>query len=218
MTVHARSPHVDLLFQWGSSLNLLAANNSNTVLILCEHLMSAHYSQQMAAVQLTPTQLSVAQFSTGAHLPLLSDTHIKGVCASKVNVLKHATRRKERGLTHVFYPTNRIQWQSGVASKSLCTSCPELLLPLKVKHSSWCPMDQKSFPEPGFHWQIFRLWKLPLLRNRLLFLRFPSCSCAWWEPLHRGTKQGADTHTTGLFFLWRACIVQPEYTQWCFWL
>uniref|UniRef100_H3D5J6 Intraflagellar transport 140 n=1 Tax=Tetraodon nigroviridis TaxID=99883 RepID=H3D5J6_TETNG len=72
--------------QWGSSLNLLAANNSNTVLILCEHLMSAHYSQQMAAVQLTPTQLSVAQFSTGAHLPLLSDTHIKGVCASKDSV------------------------------------------------------------------------------------------------------------------------------------
>uniref|UniRef100_A0A674PQ19 Intraflagellar transport 140 n=1 Tax=Takifugu rubripes TaxID=31033 RepID=A0A674PQ19_TAKRU len=72
--------------QWGSSLNLLAANNSNTVLILCEHLMSAHYSQQMAAVQLTPTQLSVTQFSTGAHLPLLSDTHIKGVCASKDSV------------------------------------------------------------------------------------------------------------------------------------
>lgn len=54
------------------------------MLILCEHLMSAHYSQQMAAVQLTPTQLSVTRFSTGAHLPLLSDTHIKGVCASKV--------------------------------------------------------------------------------------------------------------------------------------
>lgn len=98
MTVHAGSTNVDLLFQWGSSLNLLAANNSNTVLILCEHLMSAHYSQQMAAVQLTPTQLSVAQFSTGAHLPLLSDTHIKGVCASKVNVLGHATWRKECGL------------------------------------------------------------------------------------------------------------------------
>lgn len=58
--------------------------------------MSAHYSQQMAAVQLTPTQLSVTQFSTGAHLALLSDTHIKGVCVSKVNVLEHATREERK--------------------------------------------------------------------------------------------------------------------------
>lgn len=78
--------HVDVVFQWGSSLNLLAANNSNTVLILCEHLMSAHYSQQVAAVQLTPVQLSITQFSTGAQLALQSDMHIKGVCVSKVGV------------------------------------------------------------------------------------------------------------------------------------
>lgn len=71
--------------------------------------MSAHYSQQMAAVQLTPTQLSVTQFSTGAHLSLLSDTHIKGVCVSQVCVLGHTTWRKESGLTDVFYQTNRIQ-------------------------------------------------------------------------------------------------------------
>ena len=75
---------LNLPFQWGSSLNLLAANNSNTVLILCEHVMSAHFSQQVAAVQLTPTQLSVTQFSTGAHLALQSDMHIKGVCVTKV--------------------------------------------------------------------------------------------------------------------------------------
>uniref|UniRef100_A0A671WNM9 Intraflagellar transport 140 n=1 Tax=Sparus aurata TaxID=8175 RepID=A0A671WNM9_SPAAU len=72
--------------QWGSSLNLLAANNSNTVLILCEHVMSAHFSQQVAAVQLTPTQLSITQFSTGAHLALQSDMHIKGVCVTKDSV------------------------------------------------------------------------------------------------------------------------------------
>lgn len=79
------------------------------MLILSEHLMSTHYSQQMAAVQLRPTQLSVTQFSTGAHLSLLSDSHIKGVCASKVNVLEHATWRKESSLTDVLYQTNRIQ-------------------------------------------------------------------------------------------------------------
>lgn len=73
-------------FQWGSSLNLLAANNSNTVLILCEHVMSAHFSQQVAAVQLTPTQLSITHFTTGMHLGLQSDMHIKGVCVTKVTV------------------------------------------------------------------------------------------------------------------------------------
>ncbi|XP_061563720.1 intraflagellar transport protein 140 homolog [Cololabis saira] len=74
------------LLQWGSSLNLLAANNSKTVLILCEHMMSAHFSQQVAAVQLTPTQLSISNFSTGVHLALQSDMHIKGVCVTKDSV------------------------------------------------------------------------------------------------------------------------------------
>ncbi|KAG7507575.1 intraflagellar transport protein 140-like [Solea senegalensis] len=72
--------------QWGSSLNLLAANNSNTVLILCEHVMSAHFSQQLAAVQLTPTQLSISQFTTDTHLALQADIHIKGVCVTKDSV------------------------------------------------------------------------------------------------------------------------------------
>lgn len=83
----ARKVHSDVSFQWGSSLNLLAANNSNTVMILCEHVMSAHFSQQVAAVQLTPTQLSITQFSTGMRASLQSDMHIKGVCVTKVNVV-----------------------------------------------------------------------------------------------------------------------------------
>ncbi|KAM9817055.1 intraflagellar transport protein 140 homolog [Neosynchiropus ocellatus] len=72
--------------QWGSSLNLLAANNSKTVLILCEHVMSTAFSQQVAAVQLSPTQLSISQFHTGAHFALQSDMHIKGVCLTKDTV------------------------------------------------------------------------------------------------------------------------------------
>lgn len=76
-----------LVFQWGSSLNLLGANNSDTVLILSEHVMSAHYGQQVAAVQLTPKQLSITQFSSGVHLALQSDIHVKGVCATKVGVV-----------------------------------------------------------------------------------------------------------------------------------
>uniref|UniRef100_A0A1A7WHH5 Intraflagellar transport 140 homolog n=1 Tax=Iconisemion striatum TaxID=60296 RepID=A0A1A7WHH5_9TELE len=75
-----------LRLQWGSCQNLLAANNSKTVLILSEHMMSAHFSQQVAAVQLSPTQLIITQFSTGAQLVLTSDMHIKGVCVSKDSV------------------------------------------------------------------------------------------------------------------------------------
>lgn len=70
-------------------MNLLAANNSNTVLILCEHVMSAHFSQQVAAVQLTPTQLSITQFATGVQAALQSDIHIKGVCVTKVMQMYH---------------------------------------------------------------------------------------------------------------------------------
>ncbi|XP_077482190.1 intraflagellar transport protein 140 homolog isoform X1 [Stigmatopora argus] len=100
MALHAESSRIDtkaqwklqtpteiegnvIQLQWGSSLNLLAANNSNTVVILHEHVMSAHCSQQVAAVQLTPTQLSITQFHTGLHLALQSEMHIKGVCVTK---------------------------------------------------------------------------------------------------------------------------------------
>uniref|UniRef100_A0A8C7HLW9 Intraflagellar transport 140 n=1 Tax=Oncorhynchus kisutch TaxID=8019 RepID=A0A8C7HLW9_ONCKI len=72
--------------QWGSNLNLLAANSVTTVLILCEHVMSAHFGQQVAAVQLTPSQLSLTMFNTNSHLTLRSDMHIKGVCVTKDTV------------------------------------------------------------------------------------------------------------------------------------
>uniref|UniRef100_A0A3B5KY38 Intraflagellar transport 140 homolog (Chlamydomonas) n=1 Tax=Xiphophorus couchianus TaxID=32473 RepID=A0A3B5KY38_9TELE len=72
--------------QWGSNQNLLAANNSRTVLILSEHVMSAHFGQQVAAVQLAPTQLSITNFSRGETLPLQCDMHIRGVCVSKDSV------------------------------------------------------------------------------------------------------------------------------------
>uniref|UniRef100_A0A4W5KIC6 Uncharacterized protein n=1 Tax=Hucho hucho TaxID=62062 RepID=A0A4W5KIC6_9TELE len=70
--------------QWGSDLSLLAANSVTTVPILCELVMSAHFGQQAAAVQQTPSQLSLTMFSTNSHLTLRSDMHIKGVCITKV--------------------------------------------------------------------------------------------------------------------------------------
>ncbi|XP_048847908.1 intraflagellar transport protein 140 homolog isoform X2 [Brienomyrus brachyistius] len=79
--------------QWGSSLNLLAAQSSSTVLILSEHVMSTHFSQQVAAVQLSPNQLSVSCFGSGIQLNLHCDTHIKGVCVSKEMVAVWDGRR-----------------------------------------------------------------------------------------------------------------------------
>lgn len=59
----------------------------NATLIPRDRHMSAGYSQQMAAVQLSSSQLSITQFSTGAHLALLSDIHIEGVCVGKDSVI-----------------------------------------------------------------------------------------------------------------------------------
>ncbi|MEQ2157887.1 hypothetical protein GOODEAATRI_006474 [Goodea atripinnis] len=86
-----------LALGWENGENLLAVNNSRTVLILCEHVMSAHFSQQVAAVQLTPTQLSVTHFTTGTTLPLQCDMHIKGVCVSKGTVKQLLTFSKAEG-------------------------------------------------------------------------------------------------------------------------
>ncbi|MBN3275130.1 IF140 protein, partial [Polyodon spathula] len=72
--------------QWGSSMNLLAVITVSTVLILCEHVMSSHFSQQVAAVQLNPNQLSLSYFSTGTRLSLRTDMHVKGVCVTKDKV------------------------------------------------------------------------------------------------------------------------------------
>ncbi|KAK3552069.1 hypothetical protein QTP70_031784 [Hemibagrus guttatus] len=72
--------------QWGSSLQLLAVCNSSTVLILSEHVMSSHYSQQGAAVQLSPTQLSLTCFTSNTHFTLRTDTHIRAVQVTKDTV------------------------------------------------------------------------------------------------------------------------------------
>lgn len=71
--------------QWGSSSHLLAvcSSGSSCVVILSEHVMCSHYSQQMAAVQLTPTQLSVANFNTNTHITFHTDTHIRAVQVTK---------------------------------------------------------------------------------------------------------------------------------------
>lgn len=145
--------HSDLLLQWGSSLNLLAANNSNTVLILCEHLMSAHFSQQVAAVQLTPTQLSITQFTTGAHLALQSEIHIKGVCVTKVSGIEkwkciNETSLHLRGDTEGLYKSlalrTRWNWYPGDQMRVVKPTGFGDSLEWQADHCVWAHRDSSS--------------------------------------------------------------------------
>uniref|UniRef100_UPI00398F7C73 intraflagellar transport protein 140 homolog n=1 Tax=Pristiophorus japonicus TaxID=55135 RepID=UPI00398F7C73 len=81
--------------KWGSSKNLLSVSSAGTVLILSEQVMSAHFNQQVAAMQVAPNQLSLSFFSSGNQQMLRTDMHIKGVYVTKETVVvwngKHTT-------------------------------------------------------------------------------------------------------------------------------
>ncbi|XP_048407747.2 intraflagellar transport protein 140 homolog isoform X1 [Stegostoma tigrinum] len=81
--------------KWGSSKNLLSVNSAGTVLILSEQVMSAHFNQQVAAIQVAPNQLSLTFFSSENQQMLRTDMHVKGVYVTKEIVAvwngKHAT-------------------------------------------------------------------------------------------------------------------------------
>ncbi|XP_077305302.1 intraflagellar transport protein 140 homolog [Lithobates pipiens] len=69
--------------QWGSSKNLLSVNNLSCVLVLSEHVMSSHFHQQVAAIQVAPSQLSITFFNTGTTHSLKTDMYIIGVFVTK---------------------------------------------------------------------------------------------------------------------------------------
>ncbi|TKC51497.1 hypothetical protein EI555_020036, partial [Monodon monoceros] len=70
--------------KWGSRKSLLAVNSISSVLILREQAMSSHFHQQVAAVQVSPSLLSVSFLSTGVTHSLRTDMYISGVFATKV--------------------------------------------------------------------------------------------------------------------------------------
>lgn len=70
--------------KWGSRKSLLAVNSISSVLILHEQAMSSHFHQQVAAVQVSPSLLSVSFLSTGVTHSLRTDMHVSGVFATKV--------------------------------------------------------------------------------------------------------------------------------------
>ncbi|XP_028354376.1 intraflagellar transport protein 140 homolog isoform X3 [Physeter macrocephalus] len=69
--------------KWGSRKSLLAVNSISSVLILREQAMSSHFHQQVAAVQVSPSLLSVSFLSTGVTHSLRTDMYISGVFATK---------------------------------------------------------------------------------------------------------------------------------------
>ncbi|XP_051876987.1 intraflagellar transport protein 140 homolog isoform X1 [Pristis pectinata] len=73
--------------KWGSSKNLLSVNSAGTVLILSEQVMSAHFNQQVAAIQVAPNQLSLSFFASGNQQMLRTDIHVKGVYVTKEMVV-----------------------------------------------------------------------------------------------------------------------------------
>ncbi|XP_072337471.1 LOW QUALITY PROTEIN: intraflagellar transport protein 140 homolog [Scyliorhinus torazame] len=81
--------------KWGSSKNLLSVISAGTVLILSEQVMSAHFNQQVAAMQVAPNQLNLTFFSSGNQQMLRTDMHVKGVYVTKETVAvwngKHTT-------------------------------------------------------------------------------------------------------------------------------
>lgn len=88
LTAHLLSVHASVVSlhttKWGSRKSLLAVNSISSVLILHEQAMSSHFHQQVAAVQVSPSLLSVSFLSTGVTHSLRTDMHVTGVFATKV--------------------------------------------------------------------------------------------------------------------------------------
>ncbi|XP_078296404.1 intraflagellar transport protein 140 homolog [Panthera onca] len=69
--------------KWGSRKSLLAVNGISSVAILSEQAMCSHLHQQVAAVQTSPSLLSVSFLSTGMTHSLRTDMRVRGVFATK---------------------------------------------------------------------------------------------------------------------------------------
>ncbi|XP_049491336.1 intraflagellar transport protein 140 homolog [Panthera uncia] len=69
--------------KWGSRKSLLAVNSIGSVVILSEQAMCSHFHQQVAAVQTSPSLLSVSFLSTGMTHSLRTDMRVRGAFATK---------------------------------------------------------------------------------------------------------------------------------------
>ncbi|NWI54569.1 IF140 protein, partial [Calyptomena viridis] len=69
--------------KWGSRKNLLAVRSISSVVILSEQARLAHFHQQVAVVQVSPSLFNVTTFSTGTAHSLHVDVNVNGVFATK---------------------------------------------------------------------------------------------------------------------------------------
>ncbi|NWR76137.1 IF140 protein, partial [Centropus unirufus] len=69
--------------EWGSRKNLLAVNIVSSVVILSEQAMVAHFHQQVAVVQVSPSLFNITNFSTGATHSLRVEMNANGVFPTK---------------------------------------------------------------------------------------------------------------------------------------
>ncbi|KAJ7347632.1 hypothetical protein OS493_039919, partial [Desmophyllum pertusum] len=65
---------------WGGNKSLLAVNSGETVIILNEQVMNAHYNHEF---KFHTSQLAIENFTTDYHQDLKTDIHIKGVFVTK---------------------------------------------------------------------------------------------------------------------------------------
>ena len=72
---------------WGSHYNLLSVNTVREVFILREHQISAHHNNSVAAVQTSPTQVSVYLENTSTASTLSSDIQVRGIFVTGDNVI-----------------------------------------------------------------------------------------------------------------------------------
>ncbi|XP_076998370.1 intraflagellar transport protein 140 homolog [Tamandua tetradactyla] len=69
--------------KWGSWKHLLAVNNLNSVVVLSEQALSAHFHQQATAVQVAPNTLHVRFQPASPTCSLRTDVHVSGVFVTK---------------------------------------------------------------------------------------------------------------------------------------
>ncbi|CAB3998982.1 intraflagellar transport 140 homolog, partial [Paramuricea clavata] len=76
-----------LQLQWGGGKGLLGANVGSSVVILKEQIMNIHFNDMVAAIQISPSQLTIENFATDYCHDLKTDIHIKGVYMLKDHVI-----------------------------------------------------------------------------------------------------------------------------------
>ena len=72
---------------WGTNYNLLVVNSVREVFILREHQISAHYNDNITAVQVSPTKINVYLDDKDEASVLVADIQVRGIFVTAENVV-----------------------------------------------------------------------------------------------------------------------------------